>query len=98
MNETPSAHTIEARSQWPRRQRRAGRDFAGRAVGPGRPKCDNGAVGYSLSTIWYERQRFLPAILAVSFSAVLVAVQCGLVLGLLSMMSRPVDKARADVW
>lgn len=55
-------------------------------------------MGYSLSTIWYERQRFLPAILAVAFSALLVAVQAGLVLGLLSMMSLPVDKSRADVW
>lgn len=53
---------------------------------------------YSLTTIWYERQRFLPAILAVAFSAVLVAVQAGLVVGLLSMMSVPVDKAAADVW
>ena len=55
-------------------------------------------MSYSLTTIWYERQRFLPAILAVAFSAVLVAVQAGLVLGLLSMMSIPVDKATADVW
>lgn len=55
-------------------------------------------VTYSLTTIWYERNRFLPAILAVAFSAVLVAVQCGLVLGLLSMMSLPVDKSTADVW
>jgi putative ABC transport system permease protein len=55
-------------------------------------------VSYSLTTIWYERQRFLPAILAVAFSAVLVAVQAGLVIGLLSMMSVPVDKATADVW
>ena len=31
-------------------------------------------MSYSLTTIWYERQRFLPAILAVAFSAVLVAV------------------------
>jgi putative ABC transport system permease protein len=55
-------------------------------------------VSYSLTTIWYERQRFLPAILAVAFSAVLVTVQAGLVIGLLSMMSIPVDKATADVW
>ncbi len=53
---------------------------------------------YSLTTIWYERNRFLPAIFAVAFSAVLVAVQCGLVLGLLSMMSVPVDRSAADVW
>lgn len=55
-------------------------------------------MSYSLSTIWYERQRFLPAILAVAFSAVLVAVQSGLVLGLLSVLSMPVDRAPADVW
>jgi putative ABC transport system permease protein len=55
-------------------------------------------VSYSLTTIWYERQRFLPAILAVAFSAVLIAVQSGLVLGLLSMMSVPVDKSTADLW
>ena len=55
-------------------------------------------MGYALTTIWYERQRFLPAILAVAFSATLVAVQAGLLLGLLSMMSLPVDRATADVW
>ena len=55
-------------------------------------------MGYALSTIWYERQRFLPAIMAVAFSAVLIAVQGGLVIGLLSMMSRPVDMASADLW
>ncbi|MGL4419359.1 MAG: ABC transporter permease [Gemmataceae bacterium] len=55
-------------------------------------------MSYALSTIWYERTRFLPAILAVAFSAILIAVQIGLVIGLLSMMSLPVDKAKADVW
>ncbi len=55
-------------------------------------------MGYALSTIWFERQRFLPAIMAVAFSAVLIAVQGGLVIGLLSMMSRPVDMASADLW
>ena len=53
---------------------------------------------YALATIWYERQRFFPAILAVSFSAVLIAVQCGIMIGLLSTISLPVDKASADVW
>jgi putative ABC transport system permease protein len=55
-------------------------------------------VSYALTTIWYERQRFLPAILAVAFSAVLIALQSGIVLGLLTMMSLPVDRAAADVW
>lgn len=40
----------------------------------------------------------MPAILAVAFSAVLIAVQAGLLVGLLSMMSTPVDKASADIW
>ena len=55
-------------------------------------------MSYSLTTIWHERQRFLPAILAVAFSAILIAVQCGLMIGLLSMISAPVDRATADVW
>ena len=53
---------------------------------------------YALSTIWFERQRFLPAVLAVAFSAVLIAVQAGLMLGLFSMISMPVDQSLADVW
>ncbi len=60
--------------------------------------ADNDTVGYSLTTIWFERQRFLPAILAVAFSAVLITVQAGLLLGLISMMSLPVDRSTADVW
>jgi len=55
-------------------------------------------MGYALATIWYERQRFLPAIFAVAFSAILIAVQGGLVIGILSMMSLPIDKSTADVW
>ena len=55
-------------------------------------------MGYALSTIWHERNRFLPAILAVSFSAVLIVLQTGLLLGLLTMMSTPVDRADADLW
>jgi putative ABC transport system permease protein len=55
-------------------------------------------MSYALATIWHERSRFLPAILAVAFSAVLIAVQAGLLVGLLSMMSTPVDKAAADIW
>jgi putative ABC transport system permease protein len=53
---------------------------------------------YALRTIWHERSRFLPAILAVAFSAMLIAVQAGLLVGLLSMMSTPVDRASADIW
>jgi len=53
---------------------------------------------YALATLWYERQRFLPAVLAVAFSALLIALQCGLLLGLFSITSIPIDESRADVW
>src|SRR5207248_9249587 len=56
------------------------------------------AISFSLATIWYERNRFLPGILAVAFSALLITVQFGLPLGLLSLTSIPVDLAAADLW
>jgi putative ABC transport system permease protein len=55
-------------------------------------------MSYALTTLWYERQRFLPAVLAVSFSALLIALQCGLLLGLFSITSIPIDESGADVW
>src|SRR5262245_15926703 len=53
---------------------------------------------YSLATLWHERQRFLPGVLAVAFSALLIALQCGLLLGLFSITSIPVDRTEADIW
>lgn len=55
-------------------------------------------MSYSLATLWYERQRFLPGVLAVAFSALLMALQCGLLLGLFSITSLPIDETSADVW
>jgi putative ABC transport system permease protein len=55
-------------------------------------------MSYSLATLWHERQRFLPGVLAVAFSAVLIALQVGLLLGLFSITSIPVDHTRAHVW
>jgi putative ABC transport system permease protein len=55
-------------------------------------------MSFALSTLWYERQRFLPGVLAVAFSALLIALQCGLLLGLFSITSLPIDETRADVW
>jgi len=55
-------------------------------------------VSYSLRTLWYERQRFLPGVLAVAFSGLLIALQCGLLLGLFAITSIPIDHSRADVW
>src|SRR4051794_11361945 len=55
-------------------------------------------MSYSLTTLWHERQRFLPGVLAVAFSALLIALQCGLLLGLFSITSLPIDETSADVW
>src|SRR5260370_28985496 len=55
-------------------------------------------MNYALQTLWHERSRYLPGILAVAFSAVLIALQCGLLLGLFSLTSLPVDETRADIW
>jgi putative ABC transport system permease protein len=48
--------------------------------------------------LWHERQRYLPGVLAVAFSALLIALQCGLLLGLFSITSIPIDNSTADVW
>jgi putative ABC transport system permease protein len=55
-------------------------------------------MSYTLSTLWHERQRYLPGVLATAFSALLVALQCGLLLGMFTFASLPVDHTRADVW
>jgi putative ABC transport system permease protein len=55
-------------------------------------------MNYALATLWHERSRFLPGVLAVAFSAVLIALQCGLLLGLFSITSLPIDNTRSDLW
>jgi putative ABC transport system permease protein len=55
-------------------------------------------MSYSLATLWHERQRYLPGVLAVGFSALLIALQCGLLLGLFSITSLPIDHTRAHIW
>jgi putative ABC transport system permease protein len=55
-------------------------------------------MSYALTILWHERRRFLPAVVAVAFSALLVALQCGLLLGMFAFASAPVDHTRADVW
>jgi len=55
-------------------------------------------MSYALTTLWHERQRYLPGVLAVAFSALLIALQCGLLLGLFSITSIPIDRSRAHIW
>lgn len=53
-------------------------------------------MSYALQTLWHERQRYASGVLAVTFSAVLIALQCGLLLGLFKITSIPVDHASSD--
>ena len=56
------------------------------------------ALPYSLATLWFDRQRYLPGVLAVGFSALLITLQCGLLLGLFSITSMPIDRNLAELW
>lgn len=55
-------------------------------------------MSYPLVTLWHERQRYWPGVMAVAFSAILIATQCGVLLGLLAICSLPVDRTHADIW
>lgn len=55
-------------------------------------------MSYALDTLWHDRQRYAPGVLAVGFSALLIALQSGLLLGLFSITSIPVDCTDADLW
>lgn len=55
-------------------------------------------MSYALQTLWHERARYASGVLAVTFSAVLIALQCGLLLGLFKITSIPVDNTTADLW
>jgi putative ABC transport system permease protein len=55
-------------------------------------------MNFALATLWHDRQRYLPGVLAVAFSALLIALQCGLLIGLLSVTALPIDRTRADIW
>jgi putative ABC transport system permease protein len=55
-------------------------------------------MSYVFSTLWHDRQRYIPGVLAVGFSALLIALQFGLLFGLLAVTSIPIDRADADVW
>jgi putative ABC transport system permease protein len=55
-------------------------------------------MSYALQTLWHERSRYVSGVLAVGFSAVLIALQCGLLLGLFKITSIPIDNTSADIW
>src|SRR3954467_12670838 len=53
---------------------------------------------YSWIMIVREWRRYVPAVLAVAFSDLLITVQVGLLLGALAILSLPIDHSHADVW
>lgn len=53
---------------------------------------------YAIQTLWFERRRYFAGVLAVAFSAVLMAVQGGVLVGLVATVSAPVDQSPADIW
>jgi putative ABC transport system permease protein len=56
------------------------------------------AMIHSPRALWHQRQRFLPAVLVVACSALLIILQAGLLVGFFSLKSIPVDHAAADLW
>ena len=56
-------------------------------------------MSYALQTLWHEKSRYFPGVLAVAFSAVLMALQFGLMLGLFMITSIPIDHTDPqNVW
>ena len=55
-------------------------------------------LSYAFTALWHDRQRYLPGVLAVALSALLIALQWGLLLGMFMFASLTVDRARADIW
>lgn len=53
---------------------------------------------YALATIRHDRKRYFAGVCAIAFAAVLTAMQTGILIGLVSTVSAPVDRSTADVW
>jgi putative ABC transport system permease protein len=55
-------------------------------------------MSYALASLWYEKHRFLPGVVAVAFSMLLILLQCGLLLGMFSLTATPIDHAPSELW
>ena len=55
-------------------------------------------MSYALQTLLHEKARYAAGVGAVMFSAVLIALQVGLLLGLFEITSIPIDHTTADIW
>jgi putative ABC transport system permease protein len=55
-------------------------------------------MSHAWAILWHERARYLPAVFAVAFSALLMLMQTGLLLGIFSELAVPIEHSRAHVW
>jgi putative ABC transport system permease protein len=55
-------------------------------------------LSYALQTLWHEKTRYAAGVGAVAFSAMLMVLQVGLLLGLFETTSIPVDHTNAHIW
>lgn len=55
-------------------------------------------MSYALQTLWHDKARYAAGVGAVAFSALLIVLQVGLLLGLFELTSVPVDHTSADLW
>lgn len=53
---------------------------------------------YAFQSLWHDRKQYVAPTCAVAFSALLVALQCGMLLGTFAIVSIPIDRSRADLW
>lgn len=53
---------------------------------------------YAIRTILFEKRRYMAGVLAVAFSALLIAMQVGILIGLIGVVSVPIVNSAADVW
>jgi putative ABC transport system permease protein len=63
-----------------------------------RPYRPSAFRSYAIAMMWHDCSRFVPGVLAVACSSVLINLQCGLLLGLFAATSIPIDHANADIW
>ena len=92
-----SAHSVGRTIKVGWRSKARDKPAAGSSQGDGLGR-DGSAMNFTWATIWHGRARFLPGIIAVAFSALLIFVQSGLLVGMFSLTSTPIDHAAADVW
>ena len=53
---------------------------------------------YALTVVWFEFRRYLAAVLVVAAGTALMGLQFGVMIGLISLVSTPIDKSTAEIW